>query len=57
VQVNGFGRSVSQKTVWVNKEALQNVWDGGIIKMSDYGTALHPISDETIKNLPENLFR
>lgn len=26
--------------------------------MSDYGTALHPISDETIKNLPEiNVFK
>ena len=58
VQVNGFGRSVSQKAVWANKKALQNAADGGIIKMNDSGTALHSISDETIKNLPEiNVFK
>ena len=33
VQVNGFGRSVSQKAVWANKKALQNAADGGIIKV------------------------
>ena len=47
-----------EKVARQSKNALQNAADGGIIKVNDSGTALHSISDETIKNLPEiNVFK
>ena len=58
VQVNGFGRSVSQKAVWANKKALQNAADGGRIKRDGADRAsehsqnwTHASLSDTIKRL------